>query len=186
MSAWERCKAGPAAPKPMAPGNGVTFLWRHAVDRRFRCSRRQHSEVVSSSHPRIPLSATPVPAFCSCPSYSGGLSRVRPPPSNREIGTLSDSALEPPSRRPAPGRQPIRFWLGSRTLVWCLPARSRLCERTNEAFDLPTTRGRQKPPEPSDYAVFSFGETTLRRPSLRPIRSALSSKAPIERSHNRC
>ena len=30
-----RCEAGPAAPKPMAPGNGVTFLWRHAIDRRF-------------------------------------------------------------------------------------------------------------------------------------------------------
>ena len=30
-----RCEAGPAAPKPMAPGSGVTFLWRHAVDRRF-------------------------------------------------------------------------------------------------------------------------------------------------------
>ena len=180
-----RCEAGPAAPKPMAPGNDATFMWRHAVDRRFGAAvdstRRCRHPIPASL-----LSATPVPAFCSCPSYSGGLSRVRPPPSNREIGTLSDSALEPSSRRPAPGRQPIRFWLGSRTLVWCLPARSRLCERTNEALDLPTTRGRQKPPEPSDYAVFSFGETTLRRPSLRPIRSALSSKAPIERSHNRC
>ena len=30
-----RCEAGPAAPKPMAPGNGATFLWRHAFDRRF-------------------------------------------------------------------------------------------------------------------------------------------------------
>ena len=30
-----RFEAGPAAPKPMAPGNDATFLWRHAVDRRF-------------------------------------------------------------------------------------------------------------------------------------------------------
>ena len=33
MLAWKRCEADPAAPKPMAPGNGATFLWRHAVDR---------------------------------------------------------------------------------------------------------------------------------------------------------
>ena len=31
-----RCEAGPAAPKPMAPGNdAIFFLWRHAADRRF-------------------------------------------------------------------------------------------------------------------------------------------------------
>ena len=35
VSAWGRCKAGPAAPKPMAPSNDATFLWRHAADRRF-------------------------------------------------------------------------------------------------------------------------------------------------------
>ena len=35
VSAWERCEAGPAAPKPMAPGNDATFLWRHAADRRY-------------------------------------------------------------------------------------------------------------------------------------------------------
>ena len=175
MSAWERCKAGPAAPKPMAPGNGVTFLWRHAVDRRFRCSRRQHSEVVSSSHPRIPLSATPVPAFCSCPRYSGGLSRVRPPSNNREVGTLSDSALEPSPRRPAPSLlRPIRLSSRFEDLgLVSFPHAPHLCENTNEAFDLPIIRepeevfrafglygfgfGRDDPPptEPSTYAVGS-------------------------------
>ena len=146
---------------------------------KVRRSRRQHSEV-PSSHPRVSPSATHVPAFCSFPSYSDGPSRVRPPPSSREVGTLPDPALEPCSRRPAPGHQPIRLRLGSRrTWGWCLPARSRLCERTNEAFDLPTNRGRQKPSEPSAYAAVGFGETILLRPSRRPIRSALSSRAMV-------
>ena len=69
-----RCEAGPAAPKPTAAGSGATYLWRHAVGRMFRRSRRQHS-AVSSSHPRIPLSGTPVPAFRP---YSGPLVRGTP------------------------------------------------------------------------------------------------------------
>ena len=101
-----RCEAGPAAPKPMAPGNDATFSWRHAVDRRFGAAVDNTRGVVIPS-PHLLLRPLPFPAFHSCPSYSAGLSRVRPPSSNREVGTLSDSALEPSSRCPAPGRQPI-------------------------------------------------------------------------------
>ena len=86
-------------------------------------------------------------------SLSGAATVEQP----RGRSTLSASAFGPSSRRLAPGHQPVRCWLGSRTWVWCLPARSRLCGRTNEAFDLPTNRGRQKPSEPSAYTVVGFG-----------------------------
>ena len=102
VSACKRCEAGPAAaPKPMAPDNDATLLWRHAVDRRFGAA------VDNTRRCRHPIPASllrllPFLRFYSCPSYSDGLSRVRPPSSSREVGTLSDSALEPSSRRPAP------------------------------------------------------------------------------------
>ena len=102
-----RCEAGPAAPKPMAPGNDVTLSWRHAVDRRFGAAVDNTRGVVIPS-PHLLLRPLPFPAYHSCPS-TAGLSRVRPPSSNREVGTLSDSALEPSPRCPAPGHQPTRF-----------------------------------------------------------------------------
>ena len=59
---------------------------------------------VSSSHPRISsFGVLPFPAYHSCPS-TAGLSRVRAPSSNREVG-----AGEPSSRRPAPSHQPSGF-----------------------------------------------------------------------------
>ena len=48
-----RCEAGPAAPKPMAPGNGVTFSWRHAVDRRFGAAVDNTRGVVIPARPRL-------------------------------------------------------------------------------------------------------------------------------------
>ena len=151
---------------------------------KVRRSRRQHSEV-SSSHPRVPpFGQTPVPAFHSCPSYSGGLSRVRPPSSNREVGTLSDSSLEPSLSAPRAGPSTRTVWLGSRTWVWCLPARS-LRERTR----------------PSTFPLLVVGRS---HPSLRPMRSLASERRPFddrafdlygrlcrqgllnEGSHNRC
>ena len=55
-----RCEAGPAAPKPMTPGNGATFLWRHAVDQRFGAAVDNTRGVVIPS-PRLLLRRPPVP-----------------------------------------------------------------------------------------------------------------------------
>ena len=63
-----------------------------------------------------------------------------------KVGTLSDSALvEPFSRRLAPGLQPIRLLARFEDLgLVSSPRALALCESTNEAFDLPTNRGRRK------------------------------------------
>ena len=57
---------------------------------------------VSSSHPRVSSfghSRSPRSLVSELPLVS---SQVRPPSGDREVGTLSDSALEPSSRCPAP------------------------------------------------------------------------------------
>ena len=130
-------------------------------------------------------------------SYDGArglvISRVRPPSLNREVGTLSDSALEPSSRCPAPAMNQqflARFEdLGSVSP----PASSSLLTISRirpSTFTVEVIRA-------SDlYAVGTIGETTLRRPSRRegistevePLPSALSPRAMFltRGSHNRC
>ena len=106
-----------------------------------------------------------------------GLSRVRPPSSSREVGTLSDSALEPSSRRPAPGHHLNGCWLGSRTWVWCLPRALSLSVRVRtrpSTFPLIMV-GRSHPSLRPLWSLAS-GETTPLRPSRRPMRLALSSR----------
>mgnify|MGYP006056599241 CR=1 FL=1 len=103
---------------------------------------------VSSSHPRVPPfghSRSRVSLVSELLRWSlSGAATVEQP---RRSELYQTQPLNLPSRRPAPGRQPIRFWLGSRTWVWCL-TRS-LPEGTNGDFDLSTIRGRQEPSEPS-------------------------------------
>ena len=162
----------------MAPGNGVTLSWRHAVDRRFGAA------VDSTRRCRHPIPASllrplPFPRFTrvrATPVVSLGCGHRR---ATERSGLYQTQPLNLPlgaSRRAVSlyGFGSVRglgFGVSPRALV-------SVRERTNQAFDLPTTRGRQKPSEPSAYAAVSFGETTLRRPSLQPIRSALSSRTP--------
>ena len=57
---------------------------------------------VSSSHPRVSSFGHSRSPRSLVPEFPLVSSPVRPPSSNREVGTLSDSALEPSSRCPAP------------------------------------------------------------------------------------
>ena len=55
-----RCEAGPAAPKPMAPGNNdATFLWRHAVDQSSAQTSTALGGVVTPARPCLNGSAIP-------------------------------------------------------------------------------------------------------------------------------
>ena len=124
---------------------------------------------VSSSHPRIssfgvlPFPRDPTRVRVPLVSLWCGHRRA-----TERSGLYQTQPLNHPLGAPRRAINLHGFWLGLRTWVWCLPARSRLYERTNEVFGLPTTRGQSRSPEPSAYTVVGFGETTLRRPSRRP------------------
>ena len=120
-----RCEAGPAAPKPMAPGNGVTFLWRHAVDRRFGAAVDNTRTGVVIPSPR--------------PSFGHSRSRVSLVSELLRMVSLGCGHRRAAERSGLYQTQPLNlllgaprrainlygFGLGSRTWVWCLPARSR-------------------------------------------------------------
>ena len=102
------------------------------------------------------------PAYHSCPS-TAGLSRVRPPSSNREVGTLSDSVLEPSSRRPAPSHY-IMARFEDLGLV-SPPASSSLLTISRirpSTFTVEVIRA------PTYTVGITTGETALRRPGRRP------------------
>ena len=123
---------------------------------------------VSSSHPRISSfghSRSPRSLVPELPLVSLGCGHRR---ATERSGLYQTQPLNLPLGAPRRAINLHGFGLGSRTWVWCLPARSRLRKRTNEVFGLPTTRGRSRSSEPSAYTVVGFGETTLRRPSRRP------------------
>jgi hypothetical protein len=118
----------------MAPGHDVTFSWRHAVDRRFGAAVDNTRGVVIPS-PRLLLRLLPFPAFTRDRVPAGLLSGAATV-GYREVWTLSDSALEPSSRRPAPTMNQ-KFLGRFEDLGLASSARSRLRGRTNEVFVLP-------------------------------------------------
>ena len=125
-----------------------------------RRSRRQHSRCrhpIPASplfgHSRSPRSLVPEFPLVSSP--------VRPPLRNREVGTLSDSALEPSSRCPAPTMNQ-QFLDRFEDLGLVSPRALSLCERTNLVFVLP-------------LLVAGRGH-----PKLRPMRSLVSERRPFD------
>jgi hypothetical protein len=126
---------------------------------KVRRSRRQHSRCRHPIPASPPSGVLPFPAYHSSPS-TAGLSRVRPPSSNREVGTLSDSALEPSSRRPAPNQ---RLAVGSvRGLGFGVTPRA-----------LVSMRERTRPSTPLLVVRRSH-------PSFRPLRSVPSERRPFD------
>ena len=138
--------------------------------------------VIPSPHPPFGYSRSRVsPVFgAPCPRYSGSsLSRVRPPSSKREVGTLSDSALEPCSRRPAP-QPPAYTVVGSvRGLGFGVcPERfpqTMLRIRTRPST-FPLLADRRKLPEPLAYTVVASGTTPL---STEPSAYAVVTLMPV-------
>ena len=159
-----RCEAGPAAPKPMAPGNGATFLWRHAVVRRFGAAvdNTRSSEVSSSHFSASLLWPLPFPLFArvrATPMVSLGCGHRRA--AERSPGLYPTQRFEPSSRRSAPVYQPTRSWLGPRTLGLVSPPRA-----------LVSARERTRP---STFPLIVVGRS---HPSLRPMRSLASGETP--------
>ena len=159
--------------------------WRHflvAPCRRpkVRRSRRQHSDRCRHPIPASLLRPLPFPRFARVRATPNGFSRVRPPSSSREVRTLSDSALEPSSRRPAPGHQPIRVWARFKDLGLVSPRALSLSVRVRPRPSTfpPIVVGRSHPSLRPMRSLAS-GETTPLRPSRRPMRSALSSRAMV-------
>ena len=109
--------------------------------------------------PASPPSATPVPRVHSCPSSRWSPLRCGHRRATERLGLYQTQPLNLPLGAP---RRAIISWLGSRTWVWCLPARSRLCERTNEVFVLP---------------LLVVGRD---HPSLRPMRSLAPERRPFD------
>ena len=95
----------------------------------------------SSSHPRVPPfghSRSRVSLVSELLRWSlSGAATVEQP---RRSELYQTQPLNLPSRRPAPGRQPIRFWARFEDLG--LVSHSLAPWGTNEDFDLSTNRGR--------------------------------------------
>ena len=163
----------------MAPGNDATFLWRHAVDRRFGAA------VDNTRRCRHPIPASllrplPFPRFTrvrATPMVSLGCGHRR---AAERSGLYQTQPLNLPLG--APRRAINLYGFGSvRGLGFGVSPRAlALCERTNEAFDLPTNRGRQKPSEPSAYAVVGFGrdDPSPTEPSTYAVGSVVKGHGP--------
>ena len=144
-----RCEAGPAAPKPMAPGNGVTFLWRHAVDRRFGAA------VDTTRRCRHP--GAPAPEKDSAiPDHISQMRRnIVPPHKNltRVVGGCFSLCGRSPSGAPV-------------SPVLAAPLFASVCAQSHA----------KHPPGPSDFVIWRDGEIgdgTRNGPVWRPSDGAL-------------
>ena len=153
----------------MAPGNDATFLWRHAADRRFGAAvdntRRCRHPI-----PASPFRPLPFPRFAcvrGTPMVSLGCGHRR---ATERPKLYQRQPLNLPIGGPRRRLQPIRLSARFEDLgLVSSPNAHNRCENTNEAFDLPTTRG----PEEVFRAFGLYGRwlRERRRPfqlSLRP------------------
>ena len=119
-----RCEADSAAPKPMAPCNDATLPWRHTVDRRFGAAV-ENTRRCRYPIPASPLRPLPFPRFTcvrATPVVSLGCGHRR---ATERSGLYQTQPLNLPLGAPRRAVNLYGFGLGSRTWVWCLPARSR-------------------------------------------------------------
>ena len=84
----------------------MTSLSRGAMSSTEGSAQPSTTLEVSSSHPRVSSFGHSRSPRSLMPEFPLVSSPVRPPSSSREVGTLSDSALEPSSRCPAADHEP--------------------------------------------------------------------------------
>ena len=164
-------------PKPMAPDNGATFLWRHAVDRRFGAAVDNTRRCCRHPIPAPPFRPLPFPCFArvrGTPMVSLGCGHRR---ATERSGLYQTQPLNLPFGAPRRRFNLYGFRLGSRTWVWCLPRTltSAVRIRTRPSTFLLLV-GQEKSSEPSAYTVVGFGKEDA--PSSRAFDLRWSAQSP--------
>ena len=153
----------------------MTSLYRDAMPSTEGSAQPSTTLEVSSSHPRVSsIRPLPFPAFTRDRVPAGLLSGAATV-GYREVWTLSDSALEPSSRRPAPTMN--QQFLGRFEDLGLVSPRALVSvrERTrSSSFHYSWSVGSS---EPSAYAVVGFRRDDPSTTEPTTIRSALSSRA---------